>query len=302
MELTLVNVTKEFEQDREKFAAVDGVTYTMHHGVYGLLGVNGAGKTTLMRMLCTLLRPTKGQILLDGKDIFSMDGEYRRLLGYLPQEFGYYPEFSVKDYLLYIASIKGIRPAAAKKRVRDLLRQVGMEKAAAKKMKKLSGGMKRRVGIAQAMLNNPKILILDEPTAGLDPNERIRFRNLISELAAERLVLLSTHIVSDIEYIANEILLMKDGKVLHSGTAYEVIAAVPTRVWKVQVSGAEAERYMCRYQVVNIKNAADYTELRILSPQAPTPMAQEDTLTLEDAFLYYFETREEGEEYRDGKV
>ncbi len=302
MELTLMNVTKEFEQDKEKFAAVDRVNYTMRYGVYGLLGVNGAGKTTLMRMLCTLLHPTKGQILLDGKDIFSLDGEYRKLLGYLPQEFGYYPEFSVKDYLLYIASIKGLYPAAARKRVKDLLRQVGMEKAANKKMKKLSGGMKRRVGIAQAMLNNPKILILDEPTAGLDPNERIRFRNLISELATNRLVLLSTHIVSDVEYIANEILLMKDGKILHSGTAYEVIAAVPTSVWKVQVSGSEAEQYMRRYQVVNIKTAADYAELRILAPQAPSPMAVEDVLTLEDAFLYYFETKEEGKENGCGKV
>lgn len=289
MELKLVNVTKEFEQEKERFAAVDRVNLTMHCGVYGLLGVNGAGKTTLMRMLCTLLKPTEGQILLDGNDIFAMDGSYRRLLGYLPQEFGYYPEFSVKDYLLYIASIKGIRPAAAKKRVKDLIRQVGLEKAVNKKMKKLSGGMKRRVGIAQAMLNNPKILILDEPTAGLDPNERIRFRNLISELATERLVLLSTHIVSDVEYIANEILLMKDGQILHSGTAYEIISAVPTRVWNVCVPPMEAERYLRQYQVVNIKTAADYAELRILSPKSPALSAQEEALTLEDAFLYYFD-------------
>lgn len=289
MELTLVNVTKEFEQEKERFAAVDHVSLTMHYGVYGLLGVNGAGKTTLMRMLCTLLKPTEGKILLDGNDIFAMDGSYRRMLGYLPQEFGYYPEFSVKDYLLYIASIKGIRPAAAKKRVKDLIRQVGLEKAVNKKMKKLSGGMKRRVGIAQAMLNNPKILILDEPTAGLDPNERIRFRNLISELATERLVLLSTHIVSDVEYIANEILLMKDGQILHSGTAYEIISAVPTRVWNVCVPPMEAERYLRQYQVVNIKTAADYAELRILSPKSPALSAQEEALTLEDAFLYYFD-------------
>lgn len=289
MELKLVNVTKEFEQEKERFAAVDHVSLTMQYGVYGLLGVNGAGKTTLMRMLCTLLKPTEGKILLDGNDIFAMDGGYRRLLGYLPQEFGYYPEFSVKDYLLYIASIKGIRPAAAKKRVKDLIRQVGLEKAVNKKMKKLSGGMKRRVGIAQAMLNNPKILILDEPTAGLDPNERIRFRNLISELATERLVLLSTHIVSDIEYIANEILLMKDGQILHSGTAYEIISAVPTRVWNVCVPAREVERYLRHYQVVNIKTAADHAELRILSPKSPALSAQEEALTLEDAFLYYFD-------------
>ena len=143
------------------------------------MGVNGAGKTTLMRMLCTLLHPTDGQITCDGRDIFKMDGDYRKILGYLPQDFGYYPEFTVQDYLIYIAAIKGIRPAVAKKRVKELIAAVGLQKVAHKKMKKLSGGMKRRAGIAQAMLNNPKILILDEPTAGLDPNERIRFRNLI---------------------------------------------------------------------------------------------------------------------------
>lgn len=210
MKLELDGLTKEFGD----FTAVNHIDLTMTNGVYGLLGVNGAGKTTLMRMLCTLLKPTSGTIYCNGKDIFSMDSEYRKLLGYLPQEFGFYPEFTVEDYLLYIAALKGIRPVVAKKRVKELIAKVGLSKVANKKMKKLSGGMKRRAGIAQAMLNNPKILILDEPTAGLDPNERIRFRNLISELSEDRLVLLSTHIVSDIEYIANEILLMKDGKLI----------------------------------------------------------------------------------------
>src|SRR5699024_11180265 len=182
------------------------------------LGVHGAGKTTLMRMLCTLMHPTSGTITCNGKDIFQMDNDYRNLLGYLPQEFGFYPEFTVRDYLMYIAALKGVRTVVAKKRVRELIEQVGLSKVGNKKMKKLSGGMKRRAGIAQAMLNDPKILILDEPTAGLDPNERIRFRNLISELTEERMVLLSTHIVSDIEYIANEIWLMKDGKLVQSGT------------------------------------------------------------------------------------
>ena len=219
MELKLTNLTKKFGE----FTAVDHMNLTMTEGVYGLLGVNGAGKTTLMRMLCTLLLPTSGSITCDGKDIFKMDGEYRNLLGYLPQDFGFYPEFTVSDYLLYIAAIKGMRPVAARKRVRELLPKVGLDKAANKKMKKLSGGMKRRAGIAQAMLNDPKILILDEPTAGLDPGERIRFRNLISELSEERMVLLSTHIVSDIEYIANEIWLMKDGKLVQNGTVDEII-------------------------------------------------------------------------------
>ena len=228
MELKLTNLTKQFGN----FMAVDHINLTMTNGVYGLLGVNGAGKTTLMRMICTLLHPTEGEITLNGKNIFKMDGDYRNLLGYLPQEFGFYPEFTVKDYLFYIAALKGIRPAVAKKRVRELIAKVGLAKKENVKMKKLSGGMKRRAGIAQAMLNNPKILILDEPTAGLDPNERIRFRNLISELSEERIVLLSTHIVTDIEYIANYILLMKAGKLVHQGRADEIINAMPVSVWK----------------------------------------------------------------------
>lgn len=161
----------------------------MTNGVYGLLGLNGAGKTTLMRMICTLVKPDSGSILCNGKEIQKMDKEYRRLLGYLPQDFGFYPDFTAEEYLLYIASIKDLPFALAQKRVQELLHYVGMEKHRKRKMKRLSGGMKRRIGIAQAMLNNPQILILDEPTAGLDPNERIRFRNLLSELSRDRLVL-----------------------------------------------------------------------------------------------------------------
>ena len=167
-------------------------SYSMDCGVYGLLGVNGAGKTTLMRMLTTLMKPTSGIITWDGEDIMDMDGKYGMLLGYLPQDFGYYPDFSVYDYLMYIAALKGIRPAVARQRVKELLKQVGLVKARNKKMKTLSGGMKRRAGIAQAMLNDPKILILDEPTDGLDPSERIRFRNLISELSDDRIDLSSS--------------------------------------------------------------------------------------------------------------
>ena len=248
MELELKKLTKEFQE----FKAVDDITLTMSNGVYGLLGVNGAGKTTLMRMLCTLIKPTSGSILCDGKDIFALDGEYRRILGYLPQEFGFYPEFSVHDYLMYIAS------------------------------------MKRRAGIAQAMLNNPKILILDEPTAGLDPNERIRFRNLISELSQDRLVLLSTHIVSDIEYIANQVLLMKDGKISHSGTQEEIIQSVPVKVWSCVVANNEVEMWQKQFKVSNMKTLSDGIELRILSEKSPHYNAKEETMTLEDIFLYYF--------------
>ena len=291
MELTICDLTKEFGS----FRAVDRVSFTMTNGVYGLLGVNGAGKTTLMRMLTTLIKPTDGEILWDGQDVFKMDGQYRKLLGYLPQDFGYYPDFSIYDYLMYIASIKGIRPAAAKervklllKRVKELLKQVGLFRARHKKMKNLSGGMKRRAGIAQAMLNDPKILILDEPTAGLDPSERIRFRNLISELSGDRIVLLSTHIVSDIEYIANEILLMKDGCITISGTADEVVSSMPERVWTFSVPKAQIDAYLKAYKVANIKTIPGGAELRVLSTVRPNSAAVEVEATLEDVFLYYF--------------
>lgn len=292
MEIEIKKLTKEFQ----KMKAVDHITMTMNNGIYGLLGVNGAGKTTLMRILCTLIKPTSGKILCNGRDIFEMGGEYRKILGYLPQEFGFYPEFTVYDYLMYIASIKGVRPAVAKKRIAELLHQVGLTKVQNKKMKKLSGGMKRRAGIAQAMLNDPKILILDEPTAGLDPNERIRFRNLVSELSQDRLVLLSTHIVSDIEYIASQVLLMKDGKISHSGTQEEIIQSVPVKAWNCMVRSNEIEMFQKQFKVSNMKTFSDGIELRILSEQAPCCNARESNLTLEDVFLYYFEEKT-GDDY-----
>ena len=284
MQLCMNNISKRFGD----FAAVDDVTLTMTHGVYGLLGVNGAGKTTLMRMLCTLLAPSAGTITYDGRDIFAMDADYRDLLGYLPQEFGFYPDFSVRDYLRYIATLKGVRPVVARDRVERLIRQVGLEKVATRKMKRLSGGMKRRAGIAQAMLNDPRILILDEPTAGLDPNERIRFRNLISELAEDRLVLLSTHIVSDVEYIADEIWLMNEGHILAQGSADALIRAMRDDVWRVTVPRGDVSGYMARFKVANIKSSTDGAELRIVSSVRPTPDAVQEAPTLEDVFLYHF--------------
>ena len=293
MELKLNNLTKKFGD----FTAVDHVNLTMTNGVYGLLGVNGAGKTTLMRMLCTLVKPTGGTITYGGKNILQLDGRYRKLLGYLPQEFGFYPEFTVQDYLLYIASIKGIRPVVAKKRAKELIGKVGLAKAANKKMRTLSGGMKRRAGIAQAMLNDPRILILDEPTAGLDPNERIRFRNLISELSEERLVLLSTHIVSDIEYIANEIWLMKDGRIIQQGTLDQMLSSMPEQVWVGHVEKQRVSGLISQYKISNMKAEGNAVELRIISREQPMPGAVCVQPTLEDVFLHYF-----GEKAGDGDV
>lgn len=284
MELKLEEVTKRYGNTE----AVSQVSYTLKAGVYGLLGANGAGKTTLMRMLCTLMKPTQGSITCNGKDIFEMGGEYRKRLGYLPQEFGFYPDLTVQEYLMYIASIKGLPRAAAGKKVKELIRLTGLAKVSTRKMKKLSGGMKRRAGIAQAMLNEPEILILDEPTAGLDPNERIRFRNLLSGLARERMVLLSTHIVSDVESIAGQIILMDEGKIVDSGSPADIMASVPVKAWTCRMSGEDGAHFAKQYQVSNMKSVADGMELRILSDKKPCQDAVQTDLTLEDTFLYYF--------------
>ncbi len=287
MELEFKNVSKEFSGVH----VVDNINYSMRKGVYGLLGINGAGKTTLMRMLCTIIWPTQGKITWDGKDIFELKESYRGILGYLPQDFGYYPDLSIYDYMMYIASIKGIRPVVAKKRIEQLLAQVGLSKYKKRKMRALSGGMVRRVGIAQAILNNPRILVLDEPTVGLDPNERVRFRNLISELSEDRLVLLSTHIVSDVEFIANEIVLMKDGKFFYTGTSEGLISSMEENVYNCAVPKREVNHYLEKYLVGNVKTISGGVELRILSKTPPTENAVREDATLEDAFLLNFGER-----------
>jgi len=211
MELILDRLSKQYKNK----IAVDRVSLRLKPGVYGLLGANGAGKTTLMRMICGILKPTSGTVSLDGRDVTAE--EYRAALGYLPQDFGYYPEFTGWDFLLYMAALKGQNKACAKRKTKELLKLVALEDVAKKKIKTYSGGMKQRLGVAQVLLNEPQLLVLDEPTAGLDPKERVRFRNLIAELGKENIVLLSTHIVSDIEHIADEVLLMKDGQLIYQG-------------------------------------------------------------------------------------
>ena len=211
MELTADRLTKQYKNK----IAVDRISFTLTNGVTGLIGANGAGKTTLMRLLSGILIPTSGTVTCDGMDVDTE--EYRDILGYLPQEFGYYPEFSGRDFLLYMSAVKGLANPDAKRKTEELIELVGLKDAARKKVRTYSGGMKQRLGIAQALLNDPQVLIMDEPTAGLDPQERIRFRELISGLGRDRIVLLSTHIVSDLEQIADRLMIMKEGRLIWHG-------------------------------------------------------------------------------------
>lgn len=284
MELRMDRLTKQYG----KKIAVERLSVTLKSGVYGLLGANGAGKTTLLRMLADLLQPTAGDITFDGISIYELGEEYRDLLGYLPQDFGFYPDFTAEDFMLYLAAVKGIEKSVAKDKTKELLQVVGLADNAKQKVKTFSGGMIRRLGIVQALLNDPMILILDEPTAGLDPKERIRFRNLISEISADRIVILSTHIVSDVESIANEILLMKEGQLIKNGTTEEIAALAEGKVWSGCVSQTEANQLKDTGIIVNIKISGEMVELRMVAEECPFSSAMQVTPNLEDAYLYCF--------------
>ena len=288
MELSFDRLTKHYGNK----IAVDCVSATLEPGVYGLLGANGAGKTTLMRMLCAILESTSGEVLFDGQDVISMGADYRNVLGYLPQDFGYYPNYTAMEFLMYIAALKGIPKKIARQRAKQLLEEVGLSNVANKKVGTFSGGMKQRVGIAQALLNNPDILILDEPTAGLDPKERVRFRNLLSDYAGDKIVILSTHIVSDIEAIADEVLLMKKGRFVLQGTVSELIEKAKGKVWELTVLPEEARKWQKKTTVANLRHEGKQLGLRIISDTMPTPEAVTCEATLEDLYLYYFPTEE----------
>lgn len=292
MELQLRNLSKQYGTK----CAVDNVNAKLEPGVYGLLGANGAGKTTLMRMICGVLKPTSGDIRLNGKTINELGEQYYTHLGYMPQDFGFYPDFTAREFMLYMAAVKGLDKRVAKTRTQDLLHMVNLDDVADKKIKSYSGGMKQRLGIAQAELNNPSILILDEPTAGLDPKERVRFRNLISDFAKEKIIILSTHIVSDVSYIADTILLMKNGSFLLQEPMATITDNIRGKVWEILVDERNADEYSRKFSVVNLHHENNKVRLRIIDEIAPMDDAIAVSPSLEDLFLYHF-----GEETREGK-
>lgn len=285
MELYIENVSKKFRD----MTAVDDVSLQITPGVCGLLGANGAGKTTLMRMIAGIMQPSSGEIRYNGIPIKELKESYRDIFGYLPQEFGFYPEFSVKDYLEYVAALKGLTTKESKRKIGELLEGLSLSHVNNKKITKLSGGMKRRVGIAQALLNDPEVLILDEPTSGLDPGERVRFRKLLSEFAHDRIVLISTHIVSDVEYIATQNAIMKNGKLLSTGTTEELVQQLSGKVWSTTIPLNQLPEYEKELQIVNIRNEEQGTvSIRYLAEKPFTEDSSEVEPHLEDLYLWLF--------------
>ena len=268
--------------------ALQQIDLTLGSGVYGLLGPNGAGKTTLMRIMTDLLAPSTGRVLLDGQDIAVMGAAFRKKLGYLPQDFGVYPNFTAEQFLLYIARLKGLSKFEAKRQTDGLLHMVGLEDKKQKKLKGFSGGQRQRVGIAQALLGDPEILVLDEPTAGLDPEERIRFRGIISDLSQQKLVLLSTHIVSDLEAVANEIILLRKGVVLEMQKPASLLEQLNGQVWLVTVPAADEAALTKQYVCSNVMHTDGKSVIRLLSESVPRPDAVPTAPNMEDLYLYYF--------------
>ena len=285
MKLELDNITKNYKDKR----ALYNVNFIFHEGVYGLLGANGAGKSTLMRIICGIMKSTIGEVKVNGTNIMKLDEKYRDLLGYLPQDFGYYPSFTANEFMMYMASLKGLNNNYSKKKISELLHIVGLDEVKNKKIKTFSGGMKQRLGIAQAVLNDPQILILDEPTSGLDPKERIHFRNLISGFAKDKIVLLSTHIVSDIESIADQIIVLKKGEIVVNGTPNVLIQQMLGKVWECLIPESELEYASQKYCIVNQHLQSQQVLLRIISEEKPDlEMSKAISPTLEDLYMFYF--------------
>lgn len=285
------NVSKFYSKKK----ALDGVSLELKEGIYGLLGPNGAGKSTLINILVTALSQSSGEVRYNGIDIRDKKSGYLRALGFLPQNPRFYKNYTAEEFLRYMAALKNVK-GDIQKRIDELLKFVNLSEEKNQKIGSFSGGMVQRIGVAQALINNPKIVILDEPTAGLDPKERIRFRNLISEIAENRTVILATHIVPDVEYIANRVILMDKGRIIKEGTAIELMNSIDNKVWQFQIYADEIERYITKYDISNAYREDDIYSLRIVSDKKPEPEAINISPGLEDVFLYYCTDKRNGGE------
>lgn len=287
MELIIKNISKEFKDK----VAVDNFSVILNSGIYGLLGPNGSGKTTFMRILADVSNPSSGDILVDGESKNKLGANYRDLIGYVPQNIGFYKNFTAEKFLYYVAALKGVDKKIEKDKVDELLKFVNLEKDRKRRIGKFSGGMKQRLGIAQALLNDPKILILDEPTAGLDPNERIRFKNLISQLSKDKVVIFSTHIVSDIEFMANEILVMKEGKLVEKSSIEDILDTVRGKVYTLSVGETDLDDVQNEFKISSMIRMNNRINVRVVG-ESNTNIKEfkyvEEEPTLEDVFLYYF--------------
>jgi ABC-2 type transport system ATP-binding protein len=284
MALVIENLTKQYNQQK---TAISDYSITIEKGILGLLGPNGAGKSTLMKIIATISKPSKGTVFLDGEDILKNPDYIRRVLGYLPQDFGVYPNLNAYEFLEYIAALKGVGGVGLRQRIDMLLEGVNLTSDAKRPIGSYSGGMKQRIGIAQALLNDPKILIFDEPTVGLDPEERVRFRQLISDLADECIIILSSHIVSDIETIADEVAIMKNGVLLEKAIQPDIISHVDGKVFETLIDSNMLNSIKAKHLIINTTRQKDKTKVRYITRlQEPEPASTPVIGTLEDAYLF----------------
>lgn len=284
--LDIKSLSKEYGNN----LALDNFSITMKEGIYGILGANGAGKSTLMNLITDNVTRTSGQILYNGRDILELGAEFRSVVGYMPQQQGFYEQFSARAFIIYMASLKGIKGRKARAEADRLLKLVNLDSVAHKKIGSFSGGMKQRVLLAQALIGEPKILILDEPTAGLDPKERIRIRNFISELSKDKIIIYATHVVSDIECIADQVLLMKRGKMIGMGTPSELIDALTGKVAEVVCTKEELSSLQQKHKFANVSQKREGLTIRVVGDDLPAEYKRvEDDINLEDVYLYYFE-------------
>jgi ABC-2 type transport system ATP-binding protein len=284
MQVQMEGIAKRFKSKE----VLKGISLRMENGGDGLLGPNGAGKTTMIRILADLLEPTKGRILINGQDKNTCGDEYRAKIGYLPQDMSFYPDFTGRDYLQFVAALKGVPAARAQRQIETLAHNVGLSDDLNRRCVTYSGGMQRRIGIAQALLDDPEILILDEPTAGLDPHERIKFRNIISAYSKDRLVLLSTHIVSDVDSIAKQVMMMEYGRVEKNMSSEDYIKQIENCVWSLRVPVERMVEFQNRAVISNVVPQGKEMEVRVIDEQRPSDDAIPVTPNLEDAYLYVF--------------